>query len=319
MKHPSVKNLKKKSSVKRPKISKQSPIEQTIRTRKLGVELASDMGIDLEKRVKEMDQQILDNFPPSETENKFATTQIVHDTLANPEVPLHIKIQISKGLQKYHDRIEKMPPGIVRAMKAHKLIDEVIEDEEKDFQDDPNTTEYQEISCKRGCSHCCHRLVGVTSDEAVLLANQLKRIGKGTITRETIQTLQKQAKYDLSQASEFFQLPLEENKCVFLTEEQDCSIYVNRPFACRTLRVRSNPFNCSQEAFFEGRDDIDPAISVEAEVIVSAALEVEDKPLQPLPRALLAQLLKQKQEAEQDKHKRSQEQETQSQQQTHKE
>lgn len=43
-----------------------------------------------------------------------------------------------------------MTPGIVRAMKAHKLIDEVIEDEEKDFENDPNVTEYQPVSCKRG-------------------------------------------------------------------------------------------------------------------------------------------------------------------------
>lgn len=74
LKHPSIK----KSAIKRPKRGPKIPLrEQSRMARKLGVELAEGLGIDLEQRVKEMDQKILEHIPPSETENKFATTEVV--------------------------------------------------------------------------------------------------------------------------------------------------------------------------------------------------------------------------------------------------
>lgn len=69
-------------------------------------------------------------------------------------------------------------------------------------------------ACKEGCSHCCHIPVSITRVEAERIA---KSTGKPI--QKNPSKIAVEASYD--------------NPCVFL-EDRKCSIYENRPIACRT-------------------------------------------------------------------------------------
>jgi uncharacterized protein len=73
------------------------------------------------------------------------------------------------------------------------------------------------VACKRGCSHCCHIAVATTPAEAEVIG---KRIGreprKDVVLRDNIDG------FDFGY----------HHPCTFLKDGQ-CSIYVNRPLACR--------------------------------------------------------------------------------------
>ncbi len=104
----------------------------------------------------------------------------------------------------------------------------------------------QELACKKKCAACCTRNVILTSletikiikylistDQADLLENVLKESGKKHfIPKITINELA-----NICMKGE--EPPLEENdplwgKCLFLKENK-CSIYITRPFACRSM------------------------------------------------------------------------------------
>lgn len=45
--------------------------------------------------------------------------------------------------------------------------------------------------------------------------------------------------------SEYAKLPLEESKCIFLSDERLCKVYDDRPTACRTHQVLSDKELCN--------------------------------------------------------------------------
>jgi len=89
---------------------------------------------------------------------------------------------------------------------------------------------------------------------------------------------------------DYWLLPKKQNRCIFLNDIDECSVYQNRPYQCRMIRVRSNPANCSQEATKNKTDNITPHIVIEAEMVASTALQIEDKPLLTMQKAILNQL-----------------------------
>lgn len=78
-----------------------------------------------------------------------------------------------------------------------------------------------DVACKRGCSHCCHIQVLMTQDEADVIGKRIKRKAvqyKGPSRgRADVET------FDYGY----------HNPCTFLVDGE-CSIYANRPLACRT-------------------------------------------------------------------------------------
>jgi hypothetical protein len=73
------------------------------------------------------------------------------------------------------------------------------------------------VACKRGCSHCCHIAVAVHPAEADVIG---KRIGRVPRKDVTLRSNFKGFDYGYH------------NPCTFLMNGQ-CSIYANRPLACR--------------------------------------------------------------------------------------
>lgn len=72
------------------------------------------------------------------------------------------------------------------------------------------------VACSRGCNHCCHIQVAITGLEAQLLGN---RIGVKPVVLQQPR-LRPQESFDYN------------TPCTFL-ENNECSIYDNRPFVCR--------------------------------------------------------------------------------------
>ncbi len=94
------------------------------------------------------------------------------------------------------------------------------------------------ISCKKGCSACCHTQVSITDDEAELFA-ELLMSGHDV----DIKKLQKQKEAG-NDAGKWYQLSYEERGCIFLDKAHNCSIYDKRPMVCRSNYVLSNPLQC---------------------------------------------------------------------------
>jgi len=116
------------------------------------------------------------------------------------------------------------------------------------------------ISCRRGCGACCRQLVPISRLEARQLAKlvdeaegkrKLELVTRFERARETLQTaglLSKLQSTEGMTAEERTQLGLEYFRqriaCPFL-EEESCSIYSERPIACREYLVTSPAQNCA--------------------------------------------------------------------------
>lgn len=92
----------------------------------------------------------------------------------------------------------------------------------------------KEAPCRRGCAHCCHMAVHITSIEADLLAAASGRTWTQPANAPTVQRLLEQA--DSADTLASWQQADERvagTPCPFL-DGHECSVYEHRPFACRT-------------------------------------------------------------------------------------
>jgi hypothetical protein len=83
--------------------------------------------------------------------------------------------------------------------------------------DDVMAVNGDDVACKRGCAHCCHIAVLISEDEAKVIGERIGRKPRAVPGR-------KDAKgFDFGY----------HNPCTFLSDRGECSIYENRPLACR--------------------------------------------------------------------------------------
>jgi len=137
-----------------------------------------------------------------------------------------------KLLKHMGKKLEKLRDPIKRARYVHKKIDDELE---QLFEDD---SVKELVSCKQGCSACCHTQVAVTEDEAVLLTSI---IAKGHPIDWTKLFIQAKAG---NSSKDFFDLPYSMRGCIFLDQKGSCTIYEDRPAVCRTNYVVSSPELC---------------------------------------------------------------------------
>ena len=88
----------------------------------------------------------------------------------------------------------------------------------------------EDLQCARGCYYCCHQFVAATAAEVFLLAGRLKAQGRHHWARGRIRGFHHRMG-DVRDRKEWHakQLP-----CPFLINHE-CSIYSQRPLACRGL------------------------------------------------------------------------------------
>lgn len=138
------------------------------------------------------------------------------------------------------------------------MVDHAVEDVEEDGQ---------QISCRRGCTHCCRLLVEVTWEEAeeiVTYLNSLPAAQREKLT-QAVHYAADEARnlFEKRPSSKRYRRPARgegdipdsvfdeyfygaDRPCPFL-HENACSIYPVRPVACRLHLVTSPPELCARE------------------------------------------------------------------------
>jgi len=144
------------------------------------------------------------------------------------KLPQAIQVKILKNIKLWAERLKKFK-GKKRAKYFYTQIDQAVSDDLASFKIKENLP----ISCKKGCSHCCHMNIDVFKDEATLLAGKIK---SGEISYN-------KAEFDAQKnmsAADFQNNP---KPCIFLKDSQ-CSIYKYRPATCRKYFVVGDPNDC---------------------------------------------------------------------------
>jgi hypothetical protein len=158
--------------------------------------------------------------------------------------------------------LEAIEDGVDRALWIHARMDEAI-DRARPFS----------VSCREGCSGCCHLRVEMTRDEAELLISRLER-GEVALDRDRLK-VQWEAR---DRAGEPALRAGASTGCVFLGEDQRCRVYEIRPMACRRLLVRSLPELC-----WDPEAEVQPVEILEVELLMSAVLSLPGTRVASLP------------------------------------
>ncbi|MDO9181420.1 MAG: YkgJ family cysteine cluster protein, partial [Bacteriovorax sp.] len=129
--------------------------------------------------------------------------------------------------------LKKMASPLERARFVHHIVD----DYNREIFAHPIVQKF--LPCKVGCSGCCHTQVGVTEDEAELLANRVTEGVKIDFAR-----LEKQVQVG-NNPENFYLLSYADRRCVFLGTDDSCQVYNDRPSVCRTNAVLGEASQCS--------------------------------------------------------------------------
>lgn len=142
--------------------------------------------------------------------------------------------RIVKIVKKVILSLRKMKDPIARARYIHSEVDSYLDSL---FKNNPMVK--PNLSCKKGCTYCCHTQVSVTSDEASLLAKIVESKQVEIDRTRLYQQAQAGANYNY-----WMQIPYEQRKCVFIGKDGGCSIYEDRPSVCRTNYALSPAEDC---------------------------------------------------------------------------
>jgi Fe-S-cluster containining protein len=250
------------------------------------------------KKGKYYESLILDTKPTNtkkepnvHADTEFYTTTQLSTVLSDPDFPKESTAFVGETLLEFKKSLLDVPPGEIRGVFLQNTLDDLMGEE------DIKAKEYGEdlkITCKKGCSHCCHKLVYVTPDEGMLLARKLLTLENGEISNQTMETLKFQANFEPHQQLDFWMLDEKRSKCVFLNAaDNSCRIYNNRPANCRILRVKSPAYNCSKVATMRGEDEIDQNLSLMGEILISSAYDLaitEQRAVLTIPQAILSSI-----------------------------
>ncbi|TCK36703.1 putative zinc- or iron-chelating protein [Paraburkholderia sp. BL8N3] len=125
-----------------------------------------------------------------------------------------------RNLDAINVRLMPRMPGFNAAM--HAILDSHLSMASKfvglwKLADDMMALNGENVACKRGCSHCCHIAVAIMPQEAQVIGSRIRRT-----PRDDVKLRASFADFDFGY----------HNPCTFL-KEGECSIYANRPLACR--------------------------------------------------------------------------------------
>jgi Fe-S-cluster containining protein len=177
--------------------------------------------------------------------------------------------QLHEELENATAELAKVPAGPARARLLHSFV-------ETEIAAGANI----EVSCKKGCSACCHMEVEVTNYEAEILKDV---VANGyTIDRERLKA---QSQRGLQDKAWREGMRNTNNPCVFLDGEGSCGIYENRPVMCRRHSVTSPAKNC---------ETLDATIVIryfpKVDLWISAANEDAELEIGPLAKMLEIEL-----------------------------
>ena len=173
------------------------------------------------------------------------------------------------------DDLRALPPGPDRAREVHRRVDAA---QARFAAQKPQVA--KAVRCGRGCAHCCRVWVGVTRDEAALLAERVREGGVHPDRRRL------ELQRSFAEPADFIGRPLEDASCAFLGPDGACRVYADRPSICRTVLMTSDPELCREGDL---TTKVSAVINPYSEVVVSAALTLDAETDPPaLPGRLLA-------------------------------
>jgi Fe-S-cluster containining protein len=172
--------------------------------------------------------------------------------------------------------------SIANAAKGlFKIVDEAVS----------NNPAMEQVTCTKGCAHCCYKLTLIGIPEGLIIAEEM--------SRDSLPALQKAAetvcegRFD---DQSYFEL---QTPCVFLSEDNTCGVYEVRPSCCRYHFSIDDPDMCRPDSDAENIRFINP--DQMQQPLLKLGLEVADKMLDspyigfaPIPVVVLwcmAQLL----------------------------
>lgn len=112
---------------------------------------------------------------------------------------------------------------------AGEVLKEVIEAIDLKVEEEKGTCD-RPISCEKGCGNCCHILVTATNPEAKAALSFAKEKGLDI----DFNRLQRQAILGADEES-YVHMNIQDRRCVFLQDNNECGIYEKRPLACRCM------------------------------------------------------------------------------------
>lgn len=120
------------------------------------------------------------------------------------------------------------------------------------------------IACRKGCSHCCHAWVSVSAPEALFVGKLVRQRGP-TVTEKIMSAHRNTQLYDFETRNQ--------HPCACpLLEDGACSIYADRPKACRLAASRDSEV-CRRSYLDVTNEDIPmPYVYQSARSFYSAAL-----------------------------------------------
>lgn len=212
------------------------------------------------------------------------TPDSAFDFIATPTLPLraalvHLHTVLSPdefeemigAARGVHERasahLREFAPGAARGRELHRLLDREIA-----------AATPANVSCRRGCTGCCHYEVEITGDEADLLREAVL----GGIAVDRLRLAAQAARERKS--PEWARLGAVQNRCVFLGDDGACRVYEDRPSSCRKHLVTSPPAACTTPGAA-----VAPVPNLAAEILLSAALGL-DAVCASLPKLLQAAL-----------------------------
>lgn len=128
-------------------------------------------------------------------------------------------------------------PSKEKGLMTSFAVSEMMQDYIKETKNQINVT------CKAGCSYCCHTVFKVTESEAKVLADSVKS-NSLPIDREKLK-MQSRALKSVTDKN-WNNLSYEEKRCVFLDENNMCSAYHIKPYVCSTYIVDTPKENCHE-------------------------------------------------------------------------
>jgi Fe-S-cluster containining protein len=116
-----------------------------------------------------------------------------------------------------------------------------------------------DISCRKGCAHCCYLDVAISHEEALMLEELTKQGLNIDTDRLTKQALTK----------DWETLDYKDRKCVFLDTDNSCSIHEFRPGSCRNHLVVSPAEDC--DTLNHGGERVQYIAMTQADIAIMAA------------------------------------------------
>lgn len=155
---------------------------------------------------------------------------------------------------KFEQEIPKRP----NPLKLSKWLSKEIEEVEK--QIDLIEEEFEvKCTCEKGCSACCRQLIALSMSECLAIKPYIENLSKdereklkrkvleqchileeNNITNKVINTTRKEEVIQ----DKYFKLKM---SCVFLDEENSCSIYKVRPSLCWSYRNYGDKADCEKD------------------------------------------------------------------------